>query len=584
MSDNLEALFEDLLEDAKRDKSKRENLAVRNESFVASSQDDLTSWQESAPSLFFNNRKRLVIHNYLASIIETYSARLLKFNPYPKAYGVSASPEDQLAAKITNSIIEQKTKEDSYDNLIYDIVKQGAIHCCAGLKIYYSKSIDEVKWDFLSFFDFYLDPCASSVDTANWVIFEKHIDKRKAERMLKDFPAEKDALEEENYRKTASGETRSGVPVRELWMLPGYDEEYPNGLFALFVGHKLIIKEDFPPNYHFVVPETGKKKFFLPLVLFTPSSERNTAYGKTPTDEAIEPQRSLNNLETNLADLERKVSNVKLLTNSTSIMSSWNSKDQILQLNMDDFVRWSPQPEMPPLMMNNRQEYLDKLYKLFGLSEISAGQAELKSHTYGKQIAYLSELDGQKTAGALKSIRAMVLSAWKKTLALMQHYYITERLAKFTNSSDLEINTWKGSMLMGADISLEPVDGLEKYQATKAQDQVERMKLGLENPQTVSETSQTGLTETTFENVAIKQIDAEIDAALKGSVPLPQNNPMIALPRIDQMIGALRAMDVPVIKIANVQMLKQAYLQKQQEMSAQKAAAQNQQPDQGGII
>lgn len=309
---DLGKILEDFLDDAKTDRAERERAATRNEIFYSGEHAEAESFGGGS-YLWNRSNLRPLSYNHISTVVDAFSARLLRNNPFPTSYPISGSPEDQVASQITNAIISQRVRAEDYDDLVHRVVRQGTIHGCAGFKVVYNPEKDLVEWLPLTLFDLYLDPYAETEAEAGWVIFERHIAKPEAQRLL-EAAGIKAEPEEENFRKTGSGRSQAGCPLRELWLLPGVHPEFPQGLFAQFVGTEPVQAQDFP--YFLTNAETGQEEPFLPLALFSPRATRGSAYGSTPTDNAIEPQKRLNKLEATLANLEELTGNVKLKTSA----------------------------------------------------------------------------------------------------------------------------------------------------------------------------------------------------------------------------------------------------------------------------
>ena len=553
--------------------------AERNELFARGLQyQDITQRGGRLNDIPWNDDVPQVVHNLLRNLVLTWCSRLLQDRPSAAAYPTNADEKDIEAAKAAQYLIEYFEFENNIDTMMYDIMKSACCHGIGGIKCYYDPDKDNIVWDLVSIFDFYIDN-VEDPSQARWCVFDRFIDKHEALQLLKKVGIKE--VETETYTVNDL-EQREGVRVQEMWYKP--DARIPDGAYVLFVDGNVVEHMEYP--YVFMNMENeegGKSESFLPVCLFKVGYIRGTAYGDTWMNDAVPIQRQINEIESVLTKLRRDTGAVKLMAPG-SVIDAWQDTNSMIK--MDDpakanITKWLEPPRINPLLFEDRNRLEQRLYDIAGLNELLTGAESAKSGTSAKQVAYISQLDNMKHAGTSRHVEKFLEQLWSLTLHLVRKYYVFPRMLRIVGpSNEISAMYFSGADIDGVDIRLEPRSGVERYSATKGENSIQRMQLQLEDPASVAERSITGLQTTGQEAELKEQILDQARQAASGQQtrPLTNVNPAYASQVLTQLIDAMGEQAQPQ-QVQMLTQLKALYdqLAAQQAQQAQMVQQQNQQ-------
>ena len=566
------------------EKGKRsvENFAVkaeRNELFMRGEQyRDIDRFSARITDFPWDNTVPRVTHNLLRNLVLTWCQRLLKDRPSVTAYPSSSEISDLDAAKAAASLIEYFEFENGIDAKLFDILETACADGIGGIKCYYDPVTEEVKWDVVSIFDFYIDNTENPND-ANWVVFTRYIDLYEAKSLLK--PIGVTDVSTTSYTVNDL-ESREGVQTYEIWYKP--DDRIPKGLYALVVDGNVVDQMDYPYVFPYLEnPESGQTRALLPLSLFKVTFIRGTVYGDTWMNDGVPIQRQINEIESVLTKLRRDTGSVKLIAPGT-VIDTWDTSDSMVKIDdpaKASIVQWLDPPKINPILFEDRDRLERRLYDIAGLNEVLTGAQSAKAGTSAKQIAYMSELDNMKLAGTARNVEKFLITLFRTTLHLVRNYYTYPRIVRLVGENNaISSMYFMGSDIDGVDVRLEPRAGAERYSAQQAANIVERAQAGLEDPNTLLERSRTGLDETTGQTELKVKIIEQADGVMNGipAQPMPDINPAYASQILNEYMGALDT-QIPPEQIQLIFQLKQLYdqLAAQQAQQAQMMQAQQQQ-------
>jgi len=495
-------LCNQLVETGKKSASDFLLKAERNELFVRGEQrQDIERVGRMMADIPWNDTVPLVTHNLLRNLVLTWCSRLLEERPSATAYPTSADMKDIEAAKAAQQLIEYFEFENNVDAKMWDIAKNACSHGVGGIKCYYDPEMDEVRWDLVTIFDYYIDN-VENPDDAKWCVFRRYIDLHDAKELLKKVGVTQ--VEATSYTVNDL-EEREGVEVHELWYQP--DSRIEKGAYVLFVDGNVVEHMDYPYVFqHLEDPDSGQTRSYLPVCLFKVGYIRGTCYGDTWMNDAVPIQRQINEIESVMTKLRRDTGSVKLLAPG-SVVDAWDDSNSMIKC--DDpakaaMVKWLEPPKYSSLLFEDRDRLEQRLYDIAGLNEVLTGAEGAKSGTSAKQIAYISQLDNMKHAGTFRHIEKFLTQLWGLTLHLVRKYYVLPRIIRIVGPADEIASVYfTGADIDGVDIRLEPRAGLERYSATKSQNVIDRHAQGLEAADNVPERSTTGL-DLTMEEANLK--------------------------------------------------------------------------------
>jgi len=572
-----------LVEQGKKSVARFITKAERNELFLNGDQYmDIDRSGFDIRGVPWNDDLPQVVHNLLRNLVLTWCQRLLQDRPSATAFPNTAEIRDIEAARAAASLIEYIEFENNIDSKMFDVLQMACAHGIGGLKCYYDPVLEEIKWDLVTIFDFFVDN-VENPEESKWVVFKRYVDLYDAKEMLRKIGASEEVQVTEY--QVGDNETREGVEVFELWYKP--DSRIKKGLYALIVDGNVTENMEYPYEFqHLENPENDQTRSFLPLCMFKTGFLRGTIYGDTWMNDAVPIQRQINEIESVLVKLRRDTGAVKLIAPGT-IVDTWDESNALIKCDdpqKADMMRFIDPPKINSLLFEDRDRLERRLYDIAGLNEVLTGAESTKSGTSAKQIAYISQLDNMKHAGTARNIEKFLIQLWRVTLHLVRKYYVYPRVIRIIGESNQISGLYfVGSDIDGVDIRLEPRSGLERYSATKGENEISRMQLGFEQPENVAETSRTGQMETAEEAHLKSQVLEQAQYALEGVQvqPLTNVNPAYASQVLLAYLKALEeAGDADDMMI--IMQLKQGYddlaaMQAQQAQQAQQMQQQQQQ-------
>lgn len=554
--------------------------AERNELFTNGDQyRDIDGRAFNLRDVPWNDDVPQVVHNLLRNLVLTWCQRLLQDRPAVMAYPNTSEERDIEGAKAAAAIIEYIEFENNIDTKMFDVLQMACAHGIGGIKCYYDPVSEEVKWDLVTIFDFYVDN-VENPEESKWCVFQRYLDLYDAKSMLNKVGEDYD-VQTTTYQ-VGDLESREGVQAYELWYRP--DSRIPEGLYALIIDGHVVETMPYPYVFsHLENPDNGQTRSYLPLCMFKTGFLRGTIYGDTWMNDAVPIQRQINEIESVLVKLRRDTGACKLIAPG-SVVDTWDESNALIKC--DDpakaaMIKYMDPPRINSLLFEDRDRLERRLYDIAGLNELLTGAEGAKSGTSAKQIAYISQLDNMKHAGTARHIEKFLLQLWRVTLHLTRKYYVYPRILRIIGESNQISGLYfAGSDIDGVDVRLQPRSGVERYAASKGETDIQRMQLKLEDPRKVAETSETGLEETQAEGRLKTEILDQARMALEGVPTQPLTNVNAAYAS-QILLSYLKALEGQIDQQSAqpILALKQGYdqLAAVQAQQAQQAQAQQQQ-------
>lgn len=474
--------------------------------------------------------------NLMKNLSLTWSAKILEDRPSIACY--PAEPGSDLKkAQAATKILEFVKQNQDFDDLCFGAAQLVQPHSAVGFKIVWDpltgplskgvptfdsetglpaldelgnpvlsgvgKPLGDVSWSVVSIFDFYTDG-SENVEDSRWVLFTKLVDEWEAKRLLASVGIEEDpSVEEEN---NIWGIPVEGVRVKELWLKPG-DFRFPNGLFAVIIGDKVIQAIDYPYDH-------GE----LPIAVWKCNRRRSSPFGSTHVDDAAYIQKVINMCVTALNQQAKQIASIDLIAHTSVIQAKQNGNKMI---PVDDptvaqYARYIEPPDRARVLVSTLEDNVKALYDVWGLNELLTGADSMKSGTAAKSIAYLNKLDSMKLSGASRSLSKAILRIMRQTLKLYQQFVKAPRLAQIIGSNNIiEPVLFKNADIAGVDVRMEPISGLTQYRASVVEEAQMGMQAQGPTPELMSE-SMTGLKQTAYDKSQREIVSAQIEAIIKG--------------------------------------------------------------------
>jgi hypothetical protein len=498
-----------------------------------------------------------ITRNLLANLKLTWSSRILEERPNITCYPVHPGA-DINSAENSLKILEYKKQQQDFDDMCFQAAELVQPHSCVGWKIVWDpmagppspgvpqydeltgqpmfdennqpvlegigEPLGDVVWQLESVFDYMTDG-AEHIEDSEWVIFVKHIDKYAATKLLRAAGIDEPVSTVPYTDIWGVGKT--GVKIYELWWRPGY--RFPDGLYGVMVGGHSVSASPFPYSHK-----------ELPLGVWKCSHRRNSAFGTTHVDNAVQIQKQINIHVQALARQAIEVRDIMFVAPQAIIdkMIQGNHRLPCDDEKIINGIRYIEPPDLAKPLMSALEDNFRAIHDIYGLNELLTGSDNIKSGTAAKSIAYLNKLDSMKLSGAARSLSKMILRVMRQTLKLYQQYASAPRVAQILGEGIVEAMEWTKADIAGVDVLLEPASGHTLYRADTIADAQGKMQQMGPTPELVAQEN-TGLKQTSFDNVNRDLIQAQIQAVVKGQpmAPDPSIDANVAMDEIIKVLG-----------------------------------------------
>lgn len=498
--------------------------------------------------------------NLLRNLRLTWSSRILEDRPFISAYPAEPGA-DQMKADLANKILEFLRQQYDWDDMCFRAAQLVQPHSCVGWKVVWDplrgppskgvpvldefgqvvvgpdgqpvlekvgEPLGDVSIELVTIFDFGVQ-ATEDVESAKWCFFGAYKDEWDARYLLNAAGMREDPKVEEY--SDVWGVKKRGVRVYELWWKPDY--RFPEGLYAIIVGDKVVEARPFPYEH-------GE----LPLAVWKCGSRRNSPYGSTHMDDAVPIQKNINEIVASLQAQARQIGSIKALLHP-AIAEQWENGNQIIKVpdpTMAQYARYLDPPNRAEVLVSSLEDNVQALFSVFGLNEMLTGAENIKSGTAAKSIAYLNKLDSMKMAGAARNFGKCVLRVFRQSLKLYQQYVPVPRLMQISGQAGtLGSTMFQGADLAGVDVRLEAASAIPNYRGAIAGEADEQMAQQGPTPQ-LQEQKATGLREDAFTAAQRDMVRAQVEALMRGEPQQadPQIQPDIATAEISRLSSHVR--------------------------------------------
>jgi len=478
--------------------------------------------------------------NYMRKLWLTYSARLTEELPFAKAFPNENSGFDIASAKVANAFLGSTMARLEWARIIFDAALTAQAHGLVYFKTTWDPDAGEIGIDgepagevhveLGDIFNVAIDD-VDDPHAAEWCVFRREIDRYEAQDIYDEFDVDDQPSLED--LKTAHGENRQGFMLSELWYIPS--PRFPEGLFALQVGGKVVYSSAFPYDHG------GRPQ--IPVSCWRIQSIRGVGFGDTHVNDAVPLQIAVNEHSKAIADLTREVGNVRILAHN-KVASQLRRSNHVIKTNdlqiVQQGARYLDPPKPPEILFGQLDELITALHDLFGQNELLLGRRV--GDQSGKSLAYLNRLDGLAMAGSLNNLNAANQRTARQMLMLAQQYIEVPRLIGIegANAEEGEVVMFTGADIAGAtDVRIEPASGNEHLSSGGSDEAMQQMQAGIIAPHEGLERQETGLDSTQGELVQRQMVRSQIEAALMGNEVEADStlDPMIALDEIGERVA-----------------------------------------------
>jgi len=415
-----------------------------------------------------------IVVNRLGNLVRTLASLLTKDRPSAKAYPVnSEDPQDHFDAALAQKFIDYFSSEEDTAQKIGRCCIRAVQHGACGLKVLFDTEKKRVRWSVCTIFNFLIDP-VEDYREARWVIFQNYLPLEEAKALYAKAGIDREPRSTKYHN--AAGERLDGVEAFELWHFPCAD--YPDGIFANIVDQMCV--EQMP--YPYVIENEGQPEPVLPIVIMKMHSIRESAYAYTPTSDAVEQQRLLNEARSRVVKCMRISSNPQLF-----VPSSLRAQFNLDEANVMFFKTAIKEDVKSAQYLHVDIDYQPlytaaadaskEMNEIMGVNLVTSGD-ETRSIS-GRAIENIAELDKAKNAEPAKSLEDMIEQAWRLTIGFVRLFYTEDRQLRITGADSSEVMMFQAADIQGADVRLEPASELDSMSAVKQQAADERAQAGL---------------------------------------------------------------------------------------------------------
>jgi hypothetical protein len=418
--------------------------------------------------------------NVLGNLVATLVSLITKNRPCAVARALNEDDvEDIYDAEVTNTLIRYLSQELKTVEVIQRAVKDAETHGTGFIKVWFDAQKRKACIAPTTIFNTTCDPTAENVNDGQWFIFHRYLRKSEAKKLIASSSARKDP--QEKPYDTSSGIKKKGVPALEVWVRPGYFDEYPRGYYAFIVDDIVIERTDYP----FIVKTDTGVESLPPLIGIVAKPVDECIYGETAVTDCIGSQRTLNETISRTLKLIRIASSPKLIRNASVAQEGidpYTDADIEFPNNTEaaaiaQAIRFLEQPKIPPEARELGQDCIKSIHDTLGVSQLTAGTQT--RNVSGKALEEIEGLDAQKNSQTTRSIETGVLDLYRLLLFIVQNFYDDGVKLQISGVSPGEMMLFNKADIMGKDIRLEPASEFDLMQPTMEQSALEHQQAGL---------------------------------------------------------------------------------------------------------
>jgi hypothetical protein len=379
-------------------------------------------------------KRNLATANRIFATIRTVINKLVGI---PINITVIPKKEDKTLAEVCNKILSYVLGK--YGNIEYELAFDLLVFGKTFIKCVFDPDegeliegtdlrIGDIVLSHLTPFEVYLDPLATSIDTAQWCFICKI---RSAEYIRDKYGVEVKSTVSvlptifqllEIYYGKKPHLPKDMVLIKEFWMKPTKD--YPNGLFVILANEDVIKVEENP--YRDI-----SGRIYLPLVEMNFFVTNNQLYGTSLVEQLIPLQREYNKLRTDIMIQEEMMTKPKWLIATQSGVSDTSITGEPGEKIYYDgrypaptaVQGIPPSPELWQHLSFIKTEFDD----IAGVHDVSRGKVPSGVRSY-VAISYLQEQD----TSLLAITRNNMVQGYKKLgymiLSQAKQFFIEDRM------------------------------------------------------------------------------------------------------------------------------------------------------------
>lgn len=322
-----------------------------------------------------------MVSNYIFSIIETI--RPIMLDNDPKFQAVARQPEgmnlsNDLQKALTYEWDRENVNEKLYRELINTLVLGNSVFFLP-----WDEHKEQVSAIPVNPFNVFVDPLATSVDDADYIIYASYMNVDKLKRM---FPDEKDNLSgsQINYTELTADNKADAIVNNQVLVLEIYDRGFET-IDGIEDGDE---SEDVNPKGSVITlcPELGVvlsnvpnpyKDNRFPFVLIKDYDVPNKFWGEGEVAQLISPQKYMNELNNAIIDNAKATANTPWIVDKNSGIGQGMITARpglILRKNPGSEVNRPNPPSMPTYVVNAVETFKDDMEMVSGVHNTLRGE------------------------------------------------------------------------------------------------------------------------------------------------------------------------------------------------------------------
>jgi hypothetical protein len=470
------------------------DVAEINDAFVSGNQYGGVTYRNNQTVItrdeWADNENVPRIHvNVLGNLVDTLVSLITKNRPCAVARALSEdNPEDIYDAEVANLLIRFLSQELKTVEHIQRATKLAEKHGSGGIKAWFDPKTKKACIAPTSVFNVTIDPYVEDVKDGRWFIFHQHPTLEEATKLIAGVDVKRKP-KEETYT-TSSGIKKKGVKAQEVWVRPGYFDEYPRGKYAFIVDDVVVEITDYP----LIIEDDSGLQSLPPLVWITAKAVEECVYGRTSVTDCLPLQRMVNEATSRTLKYLRIGSSPKLVhpdqlpegvdPYADAKIPFPTTEEGIAAANA---MKWLQGPPIPQEAFDLRDFAIKQMHDVLGVAPLTAGTDT--RNVSGKALEEIEGLDQQKNSQTTRSIETAVLDLYRLLLMIVQRFYDDGRKMQIVGVDGAQMLLFNRADIMGKDLRLEPASEFDLMQPTEEQAAIERQQQGLESAADVRATA-----------------------------------------------------------------------------------------------
>lgn len=429
------------------------------------------------------------VANKITQFVVRQHASALKDRPEPDVMPASEDPIDISMASVAGAYLKWLSQPEvaDLDNVLSDAVLWALAGGEGYLKWTYDADLKRPDITSCSPLEVYIDPYAKQWNSVRYVIHQQYLDVKEIKNTygvdvqpttMSKVDLEKSAL----LRDMGMAPLLEGALVNEIWVKPGVDSRWPEGLFCVWSGNDVLVEARSFPYAHGLLPFTHIGPIRIPG---SPHSTCTTKFMRSP-------QMELNKYHSQRIMVRQAFSNPKwwLPLELELEADPDDSANQILRGNSNG-GQFRPEILQPSVFPDNYDgEWITKeMEDVAGQHQTSNGEVPGRVEA-AQAIELLQSADDSHLSELRRSIKTAIgVGSWQ-SLMLVKQYHAEEVVVQSYSREGLpEVQRFMAEKLSpGMRIRINLGTGLADSRAARTQQATELWQQGvIRDPEVMAE-------------------------------------------------------------------------------------------------